>query len=137
MYLSLFKDIVTVGLVAYFLLSGGGGILALLIISIGTTALCLSISVFIIIRQLGFCLPRFSAIRGLKSYFQVGFPLFIAGYGYWMIHAADRYVIGYFMDIGAVGIYSAAYVICDIIIALSVPMYFLLLRTISRLWDNG
>lgn len=136
MYLSLLKDITFIGLVAYFLLSRGGGILALIIISIVTTALCLFISAFIIIRQLGLCLPRLSGIKGLKPYFEVSLPLFIGGYGQWIVHSSDRYVIGYFMNMASVGIYSLVYTLCGTIIVLSGPIYFVLLPTISRLWDN-
>jgi len=134
MFLFTSQSVIEVGLIAYFLLGKGEGILALIIISLATTGLITVIGIFIIGRQLRPCLPRFDNI---KPYLQLSFPLFLSSFGIWMIHSGDRYVIGYFRDMESVGVYSAAYAFCEVIIALAGPLSFVLLPAVSRFWDNG
>jgi O-antigen/teichoic acid export membrane protein len=127
------NDILFVSLIIYFLLQGKG-ILAIILTEIFVTAVVSGVAFSTIIRQIGVCKPQFS---NLRRYFSLGFPLFVSGYSYWAIHSADRYMIGYFMNVKSVGIYSGVYNLSMIIIALSGPIYFVLLPKVSRLWENG
>lgn len=125
-------DMVTMVLIIYFLMHGQG-LLMVILISIFTILVSSIIAFSIILKQIGICIPSFS---GLKSYISLGFPLFMSGYAYWMISSGDRYVIGYFMDIKAVGIYSGVYTMSNLIIVISTPIYFVLLPVISKCWEN-
>jgi O-antigen/teichoic acid export membrane protein len=127
------NDVLFVSLIIYFLLQGKG-ILAIILTQIFVTAVVSGIALSTIVRQIGVCRPQFS---NLRRYFSLGFPLFVGGYAYWAIHSADRYIIGYFMNIKSVGIYSGVYNLSMIIIALSGPIYFVLLPKVSGLWENG
>ena len=60
----------------------------------------------------------------------------MSGYAYLMINSGDRYVIGYFMDIKSVGVYSGIYALSNLIIAISAPIYIVLLPAISKSWEK-
>jgi len=120
------------GLIAYFVLSEFGlfGVLISLLIARTTFLL---ISLFIVIFQIGFRVPKFSNI---KAYLSFGLPLIPFGIFSWIINSGDRYVIGYFMGPASVGIYSAAYGLGNIISMFAAPIGFNLYPTISKLWEE-
>ena len=132
-FFNITQDILFISLIVYFLLQGKG-ILAIILTQIFVTAVVGGVALFTIVRQIGVCRPQ---CNNLRRYFSFGFPIFVGGYAYWAIHSADRYLIGYFMNIKSVGIYSGVYNLSMIIIALSGPIYFVLLPKVSRLWENG
>lgn len=78
--------------------------------------------------------PRFSEIR---SYLQFGLPLVPSSLFVWIVNSSDRYVIGYFMGIESVGIYSAAYGIGSVIIMFLAPITFILPYTLYKSYDEG
>lgn len=135
-YLNYLKEFLAIGLIFYFFLLNRGGILALILISIFCTATSNLIAALIIIKHIGICIPiiKFSS---LKPYFKLALPIFLSGYAIWFIHSGDRYVIGYFMDIKAVGVYSGIYNLSNLIMLISSPIHFVLLPTISRYWKNN
>jgi O-antigen/teichoic acid export membrane protein len=131
--LTILQSFGELGLIAYFVLSGFGllGVLISLLISRTTF---LFISLFIVIFQIGFRIPKFSK---LKAYLSFGVPLIPYGIFSWIMNSGDRYVIGYFMDPTSIGIYSVAYTLGNIIFMFAVPIGFNLYPTISKLWEEG
>ena len=131
--LMLLQTFAEVGLVAYFVLSGYGlfGAVVSLLISRGIVLL---ISAFFIFKEIGFRLPRF---YGLKEYLKFGLPLVPNMLFNWIIVGSDRYIIGYFMTISAVGIYSAAYNIGWVISLFIAPIIVILFPTISKSYDEN
>jgi len=105
---SSFLILQTVGeviLIVYLVLSGFG--LSGAIISLFIARLIIYILGFLwITSDVKLLTPDFSIV---KSYLPYTLPLLPTGLCYWLINLGDRYVIGYFMGVDAVGIYSASY----------------------------
>ena len=101
--------------------------------------LCVKIVVFMlmfaaVINEIGILIkPRFSEIR---PYFQFGLPLVPSALFVWIVNSSDRYVIGYFMGIEPVGIYSAAYGIGSTILIFLTPIMFILPVTLTKSYDE-
>jgi len=106
-----------------------GVILAYLLVEIFFTSLYL----IIIFYQIGIKIPRFT---NLKNWLKYGIPLIPTGLSLWIISFSDRYVIGYLMGIYHVGIYSAAYTIGFSFFMIMELINFVLVPTISKLYDN-
>ena len=102
--------------------------------------LCVKIAIFLlmfamVINEIGILVnPRFSEIR---SYLQFGLPLVPSSLFVWIVNSSDRYVIGYFMGIEPVGIYSAAYGIGSTILIFLAPITFILPFTLYKSYDDG
>jgi len=88
---------------------------------------------FIILKQIGFQLPKFSH---LKSYLKYGLPLTPNSAILWIINSSDRYMIGYFMGATATGIYSAAYGISQYSSFLLGPIMLVLFPTITKSYEE-
>jgi O-antigen/teichoic acid export membrane protein len=119
-------------LIAGLLLSGFGllgAIIACLIVGSITFAIAFSLT----ISQIGFKLPDFSE---LKPYLRYGMPLTPNAMIMWIIHSSDRYIIGYFLGMAAVGVYSAAYAMGNLILFFLTPIGFILFPTISKLYEE-
>lgn len=88
-----------------------------------------------VINEIGILInPRFSEIR---SYLRFGLPLVPSSLFVWIVNSSDRYVIGYFMGIESVGIYSAAYGIGSVIIMFLAPIAFILPYALYKSYDEG
>jgi len=131
--LGLGRDVLEVALAIVYLL-GGGGLFGLLLITIGATLVSSVVALAMLARKVGLAKPL---LRNLGPYLRVGFPLFVSGFGYWAIHSGGRYVIGYFMDARALGVYSGTFNLSMIIMAIAGPVYFVLLPTVSGLWESN
>jgi len=130
--LTLLKSFGELCLMAFLLLSGFGlfgAIIALLII--GTITFVIAFS--LIISQIGFKFPTFSE---LKPYLRYGMPLTPNAMIMWIIHSSDRYIIGYFIGMAAVGVYSAAYAMGNLITFFLTPIMVILFPTISKLYEE-
>lgn len=92
------------------------------------------IILFIVLRQLGFQLPRFS---NTKSYLKYGVPLTPNTAILWIMHSSDRYIISYFLGIAATGIYTAAYQIGEYASFILMPVSIVLYPTIAKSYDEG
>ena len=122
-----------VGLIAYLVANGYGlfgAVLSVLIIRVVILFIlcCLTKS------QIGIKRPHFSKIR---EYLNFGLPTIPASITGWVVTSSDRYVIGYFLGAAAVGIYAAAYMLGDIPYMLSALLSFVLLPSVSKLYDEG
>lgn len=127
------RNLVELVLIAYLVLSGRGlfgAVVALLIARVMVDAIMLSI----IIRRIGVKWPNFSPLR---PYLSFGVPMIPGLLSSWVTSSSDRYVIGIFLGVTSVGIYSAGYGIGYIISFFTAPLAFVLLPTLSRLYDGN
>jgi len=121
--LILINNIVRLFLIVYLLWSGFG----LLGVIIGTVIVQLLVLVVALIRirhQIGFSIPRFEHI---KEYLNFGAPLTPNTIIRWITNSSDRYIVGYFLGLTAVGVYSASYTIGNLINYLTTPLQMILL----------
>ena len=107
-----------------------GAIYALLIVRTCTTA----IGIMWIKPQINITIPSFAAI---KPYFPFALPLLPVALGHILINVGDRYVIGYFLGSGSVGIYSASYSLGLLLSLFFAPIPIVLFPTISNLFENN
>lgn len=92
------------------------------------------ILLFMIRRQIGIRIPRFSNI---KEYLNFGLPTVPGAISAWLVSFSDMYIIAYFLGATSVGIYSAGYRLGSILILIAGALGFVLIPTLSRLYDNG
>ncbi len=126
------RNLLELALIAYLVLSGYGifgAVIAVLIARVVIDAIMLSI----IIRRIGVKLPNFSKLR---QYLTFGAPMIPGLLSAWVTSSSDRYVIGIFLGVTSVGIYSAGYSVGSIISFFIAPLTFVLLPTLSRLYDE-
>lgn len=130
--IGLIQSALQVGLIALLVLLGYKlmGVIAAFLVS-GT--LINLITLFIILRQRGFQLPRFSR---LKEYLRFSIPLTPNLAIMWIINISDRYIISYFIGVTATGIYNAAYSIGGYASFLMMPIGVVLYPTIAKLYDE-
>jgi len=112
----------------------GFGILGAIISILISKLLLFTIISGLIIKRIGVKLPNFSKIKELLNY---GVPLISTGIFGWVVTSSDRYLISYYLDISAVGIYAAAYGLGIIIYNLSTPIQKALKPNLSRSYDEG
>lgn len=112
----------------------GWGLEGVIIAVLVSDVLFVFVSLFIIVRQVGFRIPRFS---NLRRYIAYGLPLVPNVALFWIISASDRYMIGYFIGAQQVGIYSAAYTLSNQITFFVTPITTVLFPTISKLYNEG
>ncbi|MFC1951161.1 flippase [Chloroflexota bacterium] len=131
--LIMLKPITELVLTVIFL-SLGWAIKGVLIAILVSDILCILFALFLILRQIGFNFPRFTRIRG---YLRYGLPIIPNEAMIWIITFSDRYLIGYFMEAEDVGIYTAAYRICNIIYLIPAILRVALFPTIAKLFDEN
>jgi len=122
-----------VALAAYLVFSGFGlygAITALLVVR----AFLFIIGFLVIRPQINFSAPSLSVI---KPYLAFSLPLLSAGLSWWVLNLSDRYIIGYFLGAGAVGIYSAAYVLGTAVEFFFTPLAIVLFPAITLLYENN
>lgn len=116
------------------LLVTGFGILGVIAATLIVQCCSVVVSFFIIISKIGFIVPKFERLREFLKY---GAPLTPNSLIRWITDSSDRYLIGIFLGLNAVGIYSAAYAIGSLIQLLIAPIQFILFPELSRLYDEG
>ncbi|MBN2240943.1 MAG: flippase [Dehalococcoidales bacterium] len=106
------------------------------VISVKISVACLIVlfSLYIIIRQTGLTVPKFS---NTKSYLKWGIPLTPNAAIMWAINVSDRYMIGYFLGSAATGIYSASYNIALFSTFVMAPFGVVLYPYVARAYDEG
>lgn len=98
-------------------------------------ALFVVIVLGIIIREIG--LPGISIERvQLKKYFAFSIPHISGGFLFWIVNSSDRYLITHFLSLSQTGIYSVSYTLGSLISFFFIPIGFVLLPTLSKLWDH-
>lgn len=132
-YLTLFQVLGKLFLIFIFLKMGFGllGVIsAVLIIQI----LLFIISMSLVISRIGFAIPRFSHLR---EYLKYSAPLTPNLLIRWITDFSDRYMVGYFLGLSSVGIYSASYAIGNLVNLFVSPIQMILFPELSKLFDNG
>ena len=133
--LSILQQILEISLISYAVLSGYslfGALLSLIVVR----AFLLLLGFLIIYSQIGVGRPNLNP-SVLKPYLCFALPLLPAAISYWVITLSDRYVIGYFLGVASVGIYSAAYNIGSVVGIFMSPIGTNLFPTISNLYENN
>lgn len=131
--LSILRTVFQILLISYFVLSGFGlfgAIISLFILSV----FMLIIQSLLIAPQIRVSLPSYSLI---KDYLIFSIPLIPSILCWWMNNLGDRYVIGYFLGIGSVGVYSVSYGLGCMMSLFYAPISVVLLPTITNLYKNN
>ena len=122
-----------IALIGYLVLSGYGlfgALISLLVVK----AIIFAAGVLLVGREVGISKPSISVI---KPYLVFSLPLLPTMLCIWIVNLSDRYVIGYFMNIEAVGVYSAAYGLGSLVALFFAPISTVLLPTITNLYENN
>jgi O-antigen/teichoic acid export membrane protein len=115
------------------LLKIGYGLLGVIVATLLVQSLILLICFIIIVSQIGFVIPRFTHI---KEYLQFSLPLTPSALVRWVTESSDRYLVTYFLGLGSMGVYSAAYSIGNLIQLFVSPLQLILLPELSKLFDE-
>lgn len=128
--LSILRTMLQILLISYFLLSGFGlfgAVISLIILNV----LMLILKSLLIMPQIRISFPSFSLIKKYSTY---SIPLIPGILGWWMNNLGDRYVIGYFLGMESVGIYSASYNLGGLVSFFYVPIAVIVLPMITNLY---
>lgn len=112
----------------------GYGLLGVIVATLMAQGLIFLTTFFIIVSQIGFVIPRFTYIR---EYLQFSLPLTPNVLIRWVTESSDRYMVTYFLGLGSVGVYSAAYSIGNLIQLFVNPLQTILFPELSKLFDNN
>jgi O-antigen/teichoic acid export membrane protein len=116
------------------LLLSGFGVMGVILAHLTVDAALFVVAMVRIITQVGFALPKFTY---LTEYLRYSLPLTPNSLIRWITDSSDRYLIGFFLGVGSVGIYSAAYAIGNLVQLFISPIQFILFPTLSKLYDEG
>ena len=72
-----------------------------------------------------------------RKYISFGVPLIPGGIAYFLSVSADRYIVGYYLDLKQVGIYSVCFTISALAFFLFGPINDVLFPELSTLYDAG
>jgi len=131
--LSISRAIFQILLISYFVLSGFGlfgAVISLLILNV----LMLILESLLIIPQIRLSFPNYSLI---KKYLTFSAPMIPAILCWWINNLGDRYVIGYFLGMVSVGVYSASYSLGGVVSFFYAPISLIILPTITNLYKNN
>lgn len=120
-------------LVGYSIIAGYGMLGAILSL-LGINLILILLKTLAILPQVRPSLPSTSLMR---TYLTFSLPLVPALLSSWTFNLSNRYVIGYFLGVASVGIYSAAYNIGGVVAFFYGPISVVLLPTISKLHGEG
>jgi len=76
------------------------------------------------------------SFHNISTYLKFGLPLLPMTLSHWIVQFSDRYVIGYFMNVSQVGIYSVAYTLGGVTNVLLSPVLTVLLPDLSELYER-
>ena len=118
----------------YVFISFGLGIFGAIIGSLLAQIFIFLLSIFFVIKEIGFAIPKFTA---LPLYLRYGLPLAPMLILDWLKNSNDRYLITFFLGIQVQGIYSAAFLIGSITMILVLPLQMILLHRLSQIFDEN
>ena len=118
----------------YILISLGYGILGVIIGYLLVQIFIFFISIFFVIKEIGFAIPDFSV---LPTYLRFGLPIAPSNMIEWLKKSNSMYIITFFLGIQYLGVYSAASAIGSFIIVLAVPIQLILFPRLSQLFDEN
>lgn len=126
------QTILTVLLIAYFVLSGYGIKGVAIGILITRISICIIMAIHIV-AEIGVKMPGFANTR---EYLAFGIPTIPANLSSWLINSSDRYIIGILMGTAFVGYYSPGYTLGYMISMFMAPLGLILPMTLSRYYDS-
>ena len=129
---SIIQLILEVSLLSYLALSGFG-LYKIIIALLSIRAFLFIVGLFIIKRQIPLAVPTMAT---LKPYLLFSLPLLSATICVWLFDLSDRYVIGYFLGVSSVGIYSVSYQIGSVVSFFWAPFGVVLLPAIAPLYER-
>jgi O-antigen/teichoic acid export membrane protein len=132
-YFSIFQSIGKL-LFAAILLWAGYGLLGVIVAFLAVQGLVFIGAMYKIIKEIGIIIPKFIYIR---EYLNFSLPLTPNSLIRWVTDSSDRYLVTFFLGLGSVGVYSAAYSIGWLIQLLIAPIQFILYPELSKLYDEG
>ena len=106
-----------------------GAIISLIIVKI----ILFIIKLLLVNSQIKIGFPNLMLMR---DYLIFSMPLIPAILSTWTYNLSDRYIIGYFLDIGNVGIYSASYGLGNMVSLFYGPISIIFLPTLSKLYRD-
>jgi O-antigen/teichoic acid export membrane protein len=115
------------------LLSYDYGLTGVILGTLGVQSVEFLIGFAVITRQIGFTFPKFSNIR---EYLRFGTPLTPNSIIKWVTDSSDRYLIGFLLGIGSVGVYGAAYSLGCLINYLTTPLQFMLFPELTKQYEE-
>jgi O-antigen/teichoic acid export membrane protein len=127
------RTVMNVLLISVLVLSGQGVVGAL----VGYALSGALVTIFaggVVMRRIGFALPRFLHIR---EYLDFGLPTIPSNLSTWVVRSSDRYLIGIFLGAAFVGYYSPGYSLGELMLAITSPLVFILTPALSRYFDDG
>ena len=130
---SITQTFVNILLTGYFIFSGYGvlgAVISLLISQFFITLLILPI----ILRQIGFKIPKF---ENLREYLSFGLPTVPGNFSKWIVDSSDRYIITLILGIAYVGYYSPGYNVGWMIVFIAQPLATLLPPALSKFYDQN
>ncbi len=131
--LLLIQGYLALALVSYFTVTGKG-ILIIVSALLITQLVIATISIPIIIRNIGLKFPKF---KNMKEYLKFGLPNIPISLSYWMVDSSDRYFIAFLLGTAFVGYYSPGYILGTLIFLFYTPFSLILPATLPNYYDNG
>lgn len=131
--LSISQNVLQIGLLAAAI-ALGYSLYGAITATIASITLVTVVALLLIFREIGVAVPRFSNI---KSYLRWGVPLTPNTALVWVMHTSDRYMVSYFLGVGAAGVYSASYGIGDYATFALAPLLTVLFPHASKTYDEG
>lgn len=118
----------------YFFIRLGFELNGVIIAVLISGAITIIVSLLIVLKEIGWSIPRLGRSGEYMRYGFVFVPIAII---MWVIASSNKYMIEYFMGPSDVGIYSAAYSMCLLLSLFLSPIIIVLFPTISKTYDNG
>jgi O-antigen/teichoic acid export membrane protein len=131
--LTFLQAYVQVSLVAFFVLLGyglQGALLGLLLEQL----FVFFVTMYLIRVEIGFAIPRFVRTR---EHLAFSLPLVPGDMSQWITNSSDRYLVGIFLGVAAVGYYSPAYTLGSTILLISSALTVLLPSVLAKYYDEG
>lgn len=119
-------------LVSYIIINGYNLVGAIIGYLAAQIVVCLIIG-FVIIKNIGFIIPKF---RNLKEYLSFGLPTIPSMLSYWIVDSSDRYIIGILLGTAFVGYYNPGYTLGLLIMMLIAPISVMIIPVLSKHYDE-
>ncbi|MBN2518204.1 MAG: oligosaccharide flippase family protein [Candidatus Altiarchaeota archaeon] len=123
----------SIGLAVVFLLMGYG-LLHVIYAFIITKIILIIISLILILKDIGLARPNLMIVG---PYLKFGLPLVLGSLSISILNVGDRYVIGFMMSSVAVGIYSVAYNLANVLLFFLHAIDTALLAPLSKAYDES
>jgi O-antigen/teichoic acid export membrane protein len=124
-----FADALFVSLTVWLTQDLNSGVMVMIFIR----ALLFGMMMIGVTRQVGWSRPIF---HSSAAYLRYCIPTLPALLFYWIVDKSDRFLIGYFLGVGAVGIYSATYNLCNVLHVATLTLSQTLFPAITEAWTN-